>query len=69
MSEQVIGFLPVALFLVILYVFLRFQLRRQKPIVDENFHLLRERNELLKQINTNLSEISEHLNDLKKKGE
>jgi hypothetical protein len=67
--EQFLAFLPIVFFLGVLFFFFKYQSKRQKPIIDQNFVLMKERNELLKNIYSNLSEISEHLKDLKEKSD
>jgi hypothetical protein len=47
--SAVLGFLPIGIFLFILYFFFRWQIKRQKPTVETHLTILRERNELARQ--------------------
>jgi hypothetical protein len=47
--SALIGFLPIGIFLLFLYFFFRWQIKRQKPTVETHLTILRERNELARQ--------------------
>jgi ATP-dependent Zn protease len=47
--SALMGFLPIGIFLLILYVFFRWQIKKQKGTVETHLTILNERNELARQ--------------------
>jgi len=65
--ENLTAFLPIIVFIIVLYIFFKRLQKRQQPLIDQNLAVQRERNELLRELNASVKSLAEKIDSAGKR--